>query len=287
MARTTRLAGWEVFPVGLGGMPLSIQGRPDETRAVAVIKAFIDGGGNFIDTANAYCLDNRDMGHNEALIDRALRKLGVRDRIVVATKGGLTRPNGAWEVDGRPEWLRASCEKSLRDLGVECIDLYQLHAVDPKVPFAETLDELARLKAEGKIRHVGLSNIIPMQLDVALMHLPVVSVQNRCSPLHKRDFATGMVQLCADRGVTFIPHSPVGGHFGHARLAKNPVLREIAGRHGVSAHAVAIAWLLAKGPHILPIPGASRVASIEDSLGAVRIGLTASEIAALDQLPDV
>lgn len=286
MKRAIDGTGWQVFPIGLGGMPLSIEGRPGEEQAFEVIKAFIDGGGDFIDTANAYCLDDRDMGHNERLISGALKRLGVGRKVIVATKGGLARPNGAWEVDGRPEWLRASCEQSLRDLEVDCIDLYQLHAVDPKVPLADSLQALADLQAAGKIRHIGLSNVRPDQLEAALTVAPIVSVQNRCSPFHKSDFANGVVRLCAGRGVAYIPHSPVGGHFGHVRLARHSLLHELAEKYRVSPYCIALAWLLAKGEHILPIPGASKVASILDSLHAPAVKLAPEDIAAIDRLPD-
>lgn len=286
MRRALGCTGLTVFPVGLGAMPLSIQGRPDEARALAVIKAFVDGGGDFIDTANAYCLDAGDMGHNERLIRRALDRLGVASRIVVATKGGLTRPHGQWEVDGRPEWLRASCEKSLRDLNTDCIALYQLHAVDPKVPLAESVGALLCLQAEGKIRHIGLSNVGPDQLREALTMAPVVSVQNRCHPFRKRDFHNGMVSLCAARGVSYIAHSPAGGHFGHTRLAADPEIGAIASRLGVSPYRIALSWLLQKEAHVLPIPGASRVDSITDSLGSVRLALAPVDMAVIDGLPD-
>ena len=279
--------GLKVFPIGLGAMPLSIQGRPDAAQAGAVIKAFIDGGGDFIDTANAYCVDQRDMGHNEQLIRRTLDRLGVADRIMVATKGGLIRPRGEWEVDGRPAWLRASCEKSLRDLNTDCIALYQLHAVDPKVPLADSLAALLQLQAEGKIRHIGLSNVRPEQLREALAQAPIVSVQNRCSLFNQGDFRNGMVDLCADKGVSYIAHSPVGGHFGHARLAAHAELGALAARLGVSAYRVALAWLMQKGSHILPIPGASKVASIIDSLRSVAVSLSAADMAVVDSLPDL
>ena len=144
-------------PIGLGGMPLSIEGRPDERTARAVIEAFVAGGGNFIDTAISYCLDNDDLGHNERLIAATLAALGRTD-VIVATKGGLTRPSGRWDVDCTPTWLRRCCEQSARDLGAP-IALYYLHAVDPNVPLAESLGELVKLRDEGKIAAIGLSNV--------------------------------------------------------------------------------------------------------------------------------
>jgi len=275
-----------VFPIGLGAMPLSIEGRPDPAQAFEVIKAFVDGGGDFIDTANAYCLDDRDIGHNERLIADCLTRLGVRDRVVIATKGGLTRPQGRWEVDGRPQWIRASCERSLRDLNATCIALYQLHAIDPKVPLLETLGELMRLREEGKIRHIGLSNVRAEHLQLALDHTTIASVQNRCNPFEQRDFRNGLMTLCRSRRVAYIPHSPVGGHHGHVRVNERGVLRELAGRYAISPYCVALAWLLAKGDHVLPIPGASRVSSIRDSLRAPDVRLTAEDTQAIDRLVD-
>lgn len=273
-----------VNAIGLGAMPLSLERRPDEAQALDVIRAFIEGGGDFIDTANVYCIDNDDIGHNERLIARALDKLSCRDTVTVATKGGVTRPHGDWETDGRPAFIRASCERSLRDLNTNCIALYQLHAVDPQVPLAETVGELARLQTEGKIRHIGLSNVRAEQLEAALRQVPIVSVQNRCNVLEQKDFRNGMVARCGRLGVTYIPHSPVGGHFGHRQLGAHALLQKLARARGCSPEVIALAWLLAKGGHILPIPGASRVASIRDSLSATRVTLAAEEVRVLDAL---
>ena len=277
-------SGISVQPIGLGGMPLSITGRPDEAQAFATIKAFVEAGGDLIDTANVYCMDDADLGHNERLIAGALRRLGKTAAVTVATKGGLRRPRGAWITDGHPQWLRASCEKSLKDLGVECITLYQLHAIDSKIGLAESLGELIRLKQEGKIRHIGLSNISPADLEQALAITPIVSVQNRCNVLEQRDFKNGLVRMCADKGVTFIPHSPVGGHQGHARLRGNNIITALAQKHGASVYQIALAWFLHKGQNIIPIPGASKPGSALDSLTATELRLTTEEVKELDRL---
>lgn len=279
--RTIGGSGLEVFPIGLGGMPLSIAGRPDEQRAYETIKAFVDTGGDFIDTANVYCLDDRDLGHNERLIGKALDRLGRRKEVLVATKGGLRRPNGAWVTDGDPKWLRQSCEQSLRDLGVECIALYQLHAIDHRVGLSDSLGELLRLQLEGKIRHIGLSNIGSRDLEAALGMTAIVSVQNRCNVLERRDFDSGLVRLCAERGVAFIPHSPVGGHQGHRRLAGNAAIAALARKHEASVYQIALAWLLHQGAHVIPIPGASKPASALASVKAAQIRLSAEEVAGL------
>jgi aryl-alcohol dehydrogenase-like predicted oxidoreductase len=280
MQRVIGTTGRNVYPIGLGAMPLSIQGRPDERTALAVIAAFVAGGGDFIDTAISYCLDDDDLGHNERLIAKALRTLGRRD-VLVATKGGLTRPNGSWDVDCSPTYLRRCCEQSARDLGAP-IGLYYLHAVDPAVPFADSVGELVRLRDEGKITAIGLSNVTARQLDEALRLTPIAAVQNRCSLEDRRDFDTGLVERCRQANVAYVPYSPVGGGHGHRRLAKNATLAQVAAKHSASPYAVALAWLLAKGPHVLPIPGASKVTSIVDSLSATQLTLDTADLAALD-----
>ncbi len=272
--------------IGLGAMPLSISGRPDQKQAFAVIEAFAAGGGNFIDTANVYCLDDNDIGHNERLIREALNELSLSDQVFVATKGGLRRPGGAWITDGHPDWLRQSCEHSLQALRTDCIGLYQLHAVDPKVDFSRSLEALVKLQEEGKIRHIGLSNVNSAQLEQALSLCLIASVQNRCNIFDKRDFHNGLIDFCQARHISYIAYSPVGGHNGHARLSREPLLLQLAAQYEATPHRIALAWLLHKGQHILPIPGASKVASIRDSLQATHLNLSAEDIAAIDRLPD-
>ncbi|CDI02361.1 Aldo/keto reductase [Candidatus Competibacter denitrificans Run_A_D11] len=272
--------------IGLGAMPLSISGRPDQKQAFAVIEAFAEGGGNFIDTANVYCLDDNDIGHNERLIREVLNELGLSDQVFVATKGGLRRPGGAWITDGNPDWLRQSCEHSLQALRTDCIGLYQLHAVDPKVAFTRSLEALIKLQEEGKIRHIGLSNVNSAQLEQALSLCLIASVQNRCNVFDKRDFHNGLIDFCQAHQISYIPYSPVGGHNGHTRLSREPLLLQLAAHYEATPHRIALAWLLHKGQHILPIPGASKVASIRDSLQATHLNLSAEDIAAIDRLPD-
>ena len=282
MKRPLGNTGLVVEPIGLGGMPLSIQGRPDERAALAVIESFVAHGGNHIDTAVSYCLDNDDLGHNERLIAKALAALGRTD-VVVATKGGLTRPDGRWEVDCSPQWLRHCCEQSARELGAP-IPLYYLHTVDGTVPLAESLGELVRLRDEGKIGAIGLSNVNRRQLDEALRLTRIAAVQNRCNVLDTRDFESGLVDHCRELGIAFVPYSPVGGHSGHRRLDQYPTLTRIADKHGATPYVIALAWLLAQGPHFVPIPGATKISSIESSLTAPRVGLDAEDLAALAAL---
>jgi aryl-alcohol dehydrogenase-like predicted oxidoreductase len=282
MKRPLGNTGLAVEPIGLGGMPLSIQNRPDERQALAVIEAFVAGGGDHIDTASSYCLDDDDFGHNERLIAKALRNLGRAD-VVVATKGGLTRPGGRWEVDCSPQWLRHCCEQSVQALGAP-IPLYYLHTVDPAVPLAESLGELIRLREEGKIAAIGLSNVNARHLDEALRLTPIAAVQNRCNVLDTRDFDLGLVAYCAELGIAYVPYSPVGGHSRHRRLDQYPSLARVAEKHGTTPYVIALAWLLAQGTHILPIPGATKVSSVESSLTAPRVRLDAEDLAALAAL---
>ncbi len=270
--------------IGLGAMPLSLANRPDEKAAFDVINAFINCGGNFIDTANVYCIDDTDIGHNEQLIQRALSQFGKSSDVIVATKGGLRRPKGRWDVDGSPEWLRQSCEKSLRDLNTDSIFLYQLHAPDPNVPLQESIGALKQLQDAGKIQHIGLSNVNAGEIEEANKIATIVSVQNRCNILERKSFTNGIVDYCLKHNIVFIPHSPVGGHFNHARLEKSAPLKKVAGKYNASVYQVALAWLLHQGKHILPIPGASKVSSITSSMGALSIRLESADLQLLEKL---
>ena len=273
-----------VAVVGFGGMPLSIQGRPDdEAAAVRVVHAALDAGMTLLDTANVYCLDDTDVGHNERLIAKALRSWGGRqDEAVIATKGGITRPKGAWDVDGRPASLHQACEQSLRALGTDCIALYQLHRPDPKVPFAESVGALAELRREGKIRWVGLSNVSVGEIREAAAIVPVVTVQNRLNPFFREALESGVVAHCAREGIGFLAYSPVGGGRLNKKLPQVMALRPIAAAHGATPHAVVLAWVLAQGPTVIVIPGARTVAHATDSATAADLALTPAELAAID-----
>jgi len=272
----------EVFAVGLGAMPLSLDGRPDEAQAFDVIQAFVDGGGNFIDSANVYCIDDSDVGHNEKLIARALAKLDDAKNIIVATKGGLRRPSGGWTVDGSPEWLRQSCEKSLQDLNTDSIFLYQLHAPDPNIPLTDSVGELARLKAEGKIHHIGLSNVTVEQIQLALSITDIISVQNRCNLFERTSFENGVVKFCKENNISFIAHSPVGGHFQHAQRAEDILLKILAEKYDVSTYQIMIAWLLHRNSSVVAIPGASKTSSVMDSLQAINVKFSKEEMQLLN-----
>lgn len=280
-AQTTRKLGpYAVFPVGLGGMYLSITGRPDEAQAIATIHAALDAGVTLLDTADVYCTDDGDLGHNERLIAKALR--GRRESVVVATKGGLERPRGAWTRNARPAHIKKACEASLKALGVSSIDVYQLHAPDPGVPFADTIGALAQLREAGKIKNVGLSNVSVMELETARSIVPIVSVQNRWNPQHRAPETDGILSACEKHGIAFLPYSPFGGASGAKGLSQVGRLAEAARSRGVSPHRLIIAWMLAKSPVVIPIPGARRAASIVDSAQAAQLSLSAADLSAIE-----
>jgi len=272
-----------VSPIGLGGMALSISGRPaDEAIGIRVIQAALDHGVTLIDTADVYCLDDTDIGHNERLIARALKGWsGARDGVIVATKGGMTRPGGRWERNGRPEHLRRACDHSLRALGTDRIDLYQLHTPDPEVPLADSVGALAELQRAGKIRWVGLSNVSVADIEAASQSVTVVTVQNRLNLFFREALDAGVVAECDRRGIGFLAYSPVGGGRLNKKLPGHAVLQSIGRRHAVSPHAVALAWVLAQGRTVVPIPGARTVEHALDSHGAAGVVLAPEEVGAI------
>jgi aryl-alcohol dehydrogenase-like predicted oxidoreductase len=272
-----QIAGTDVFPIGLGGMPMSLSGRPPEERSLRTIETALDAGVNLIDTADAYAKDETDVGHNERLIARALR--GRRDGAIVATKGGHTRRGQAWELDGRPEHIKAACEASLKALETDRIDLYQFHRPDPEVPYAESIGAFKELQDEGKVRWVGISNASVEQIEEACSIVDVVSVQNQLSLEYSSPIAKGEVALCEERGIAFLPWSPLGGiPRADEAPGRHGAVREAAEAHGVSPQQVALAWLLTLSPVVIPIPGASRPESIQDSVRAADLELTPDEL---------
>jgi aryl-alcohol dehydrogenase-like predicted oxidoreductase len=272
-----------VPPVGFGGMPLSVAGRPPDEQGVRVIHAALDAGVTLIDTADAYCLEEGEVGHNERLVARALREWkGPRDSLVVATKGGLVRPQGSWERNGRPEHLRRACDRSLRALGVERIDLYQFHAPDAAVPFDESIGALAELQRAGKVRWLGLSNVSVRDIDAARRQVEVVTVQNRLNPFFREALAEGVLAHCTALGIGFLAYSPVGGGRLNKKLPEHGVVKDVARRHGASPHAVVLAWVLAQAPNVIVIPGARTVEHALDSVAAGRLSLSADELHRID-----
>ncbi|MBZ5713588.1 aldo/keto reductase [Nannocystis pusilla] len=275
--------GLHVSSIGLGGMPLSLESRPAKSEAIKVIHAALRAGVTLIDTADVYCIDHAEVGHNEKLIAAALDQWPDPESVVVATKGGLTRPGGAWVTDAHPRRLKAACEASLKALKIPAIALYQLHAVDDVVPLEDSVGALAELRRAGKIMHIGLSNVTAAQIRRAQQVAPIVSVQNRCGVFDRRDFNNGVIPLCEAEKIAYLAYSPVGGSRGKHRVTDDPTLRRIAANHGVSPFQIALAWLLARSPVIVPIPGASKITSAIDSAAAGALELSSDDIAALEQ----
>ena len=283
-ARSLGPAAPGVSAMGFGAMPLSSAGRPSEDQAIRTIHAALDAGVTLLDTANVYCLDDSDLGHNERLIAKALAAWsGSRDGVIVATKGGMTRPAGRWERNGgHPDRLRRACEGSLKALGVERIDLYQYHAPDPNVPFADSVGALAELRTQGKIRWVGLSNVSVAQIEEARGMVPITTVQNRLNPFFRQAVEEGVVAHCGAQGIGLLAYSPVGGGRLNKKLPDHPVVRPIAQRLGVSPHAVVLAWVLAQGPAVIPIPGSRTPEHVRDAISAVDLTLSPEDIAAIN-----
>jgi aryl-alcohol dehydrogenase-like predicted oxidoreductase len=283
--QTRRIGDADVSAIGLGGMPMSIEGRPDEDRSIRTIHAALDAGVTFIDTADAYHLEAGEVGHNESLIAKALATYGGdASDVLVATKGGHLRPgDGSWTLDGSPDYLKQACEASLKRLGVEAIGLYQFHRPDPNVPYAESVGAVRDLLDEGKIRMAGISNADPAQIREAneVLGGRLVSVQNQFSPAFRS--SEPELRLCDELGIAFLPWSPLGGIGKAGQLGSSfAPFDEVARARGVSPQQVALAWMLAKSEHVVPIPGSSRPETIQDSVKAVELELTADELARLD-----
>lgn len=280
------LGGRTVSTIGLGGMPMSIEGRPDEARSIETIHAALDAGVTLFDTADAYHRDADEVGHNEELIARALRTASTAtDEVLVATKGGHLRPgDGSWTLDGRPEHLKDAAKASARRLGVETIGLFQFHRPDPEVAYADSIGALAELLDEGVIAMAGISNASIAQIDEAdeVLGGRLVSVQNQFSPA----FRSSLEELrhCEARGIAFLPWSPLGGISRAGAVGEDhTAFQAVADAHGVSPQQIALAWELALAPQVIPIPGASRPASITDSVQAAEIELSAAELASLSR----
>lgn len=274
-----------VSEIGLGGMPMSIEGRPDETRAIATIHAALDAGVTLIDTADAYHRDAAEVGHNELLIARALSTYGAdTSGVLVATKGGHLRPgDGSWTVDGRPEYLKQAAKASAQRLGVDAIGLYQFHRPDPEVPYAESVGAIRDLLDEGVIRMAGISNANPDQIREAndVLGGRLVSVQNQFSPAFRS--SEPELRLADELGIAFLPWSPLGGITSAGELGSRfEPFKDVADARGISPQVVALAWHLAQSPRVIPIPGSSRPETIRDSVTAVEVELTPEELAALD-----
>jgi pyridoxine 4-dehydrogenase len=260
-----------VTRLGFGAMRVTGRGiwgePPDVDEAKAVLRRAVELGANFIDTADSY---GPEVSEN--LIAEALHP--YPDGLVIATKGGLERPGpGRWPANGRPEHLKAACDGSLRRLRLEQIPVYQLHRPDPAVPLEDSVGALVDLQKAGKIRHIGLSNVSVRQLQDAQRLTPVVSIQNRYN-LGDRG-SEAVLDACEKEALAFLPWAPIQD------VGARPVVREIADRHGANVQQVVLAWLLARSPHMLPIPGTGSVAHLEENVAAAALQLTADEVRSL------
>jgi aryl-alcohol dehydrogenase-like predicted oxidoreductase len=288
--KTRKIADLEVSAIGLGGMPMSIEGRPEESRSIATIHAALDEGVTLIDTADAYHQYADEVGHNESLIAKAVASWGGdTSNVLIATKGGHLRPgDGSWYVNGRPEYIKQAAEASLKRLGVDAIGLYQFHRPDPEVPIADSYGAIRDLLDEGKIRLAGISNANPEQIRLAqeILGGRLASVQNQFSPAFRS--SEPELELCTELGIAFLPWSPLGGISGAAKLGDRfAPFQQVAEARGLTPQVVALAWHLAKSPYVIPIPGASRPESIRNSVQAVDVTLTAEELVALDEIAEL
>ncbi|GHB52449.1 oxidoreductase [Streptomyces umbrinus] len=283
--QTRTVGDVQVGAIGLGGMPMSIEGRPDEQRSVATVHAALEAGVTLIDTADAYHRDADEVGHNESLIARAVAEYGGdTSDVLIATKGGHLRPgDGSWTLNGSREYLKKACDASLERLGVEAIGLYQFHRPDPRVPYEESVGAIRDLLDAGKIRFAGISNASPDRIRLAneILGGRLVSVQNQFSPAFRS--SEPELELCAELGIAFLPWSPLGGISNAGALgSRYAAFADVAQTHGVSPQQVCLAWMLAKAPVVIPIPGSSRPETIRDSVAAAELKLSAEEQARLD-----
>lgn len=266
--------GVAVNRLGFGAMRITgpgIWGPPaDAQEAVRVLRRALELNVNFIDTADSY-----GPNVSEELIARALHPYAPG--LVIATKGGLTRPGpDVWNRNGQPQHLRQACEGSLRRLKLEQIDLYQLHAPDPRVPYEASVGELVRLKEEGKIRLIGLSNVSVAEIKLAQSLTPIASVQNRYNMADRG--SDRVLDYCQEQGIAFIPWAPLGSSRLTQGSGAGKALARLASRHEVSTGQAVIAWLLARSAVMLPIPGTSSVAHLEENVAAAGVRLSTEEL---------
>ncbi|MCL2449499.1 MAG: aldo/keto reductase [Polyangiaceae bacterium] len=269
--------------IGIGTMPLAVRSRPPEHEAIRLIHRALDAGVNWIDTADTYSMDDDDLGYGERLVARALgeRSPSERRAILVITKGGWRRPGGQWTVDGSPRHLRRACEGSLKALGVSSIFLYVLHFPDPKVDYVDSGGALVDLQREGKVQHIGISNVDVGLIKDAQSVAVVRMVQNQCNLFDRFSFTNGVVDYCIKNNIAFVAHSALGGHTGHARVQENRVIAQVAARRDLTPHQVVLLWLLAQSPHLFAVTGASRLDSLESNLRALDASLSPDDMADL------
>jgi aryl-alcohol dehydrogenase-like predicted oxidoreductase len=277
--------GPHVGAIGIGTGPLCIpQNRPSVEDAISVLSRAATLGITLWDTADAYCKDEADMGYGDFLCQKAFASLPaeLRERVVIATKGGTVRPNNRWERNTRPDYLASAIDASLRALQTDSIDLWQLHAPDGKTPFADSIGAIAEAKQQGKIRLVGLSNVTAAQIEEAAAIVPLASVQNHYSFHSRNPEEDGVLDKCRELGLAFLPYSPFGGMDEAKQLGQTGVLAEVAKQLNSSPQQTVLAWLLRKYDGIIPIPGMSRIESMEDNIKAQDIVVTDAQFEQLN-----
>lgn len=272
--------GPQVSVVGLGGMLLSITGRPPEDQSQRVVQSALDAGVTLFDTSDAYCLEEQEVGHNERLLTRALE--GNRSQVTVMTTVGLRRPGGAWTVDSSPEYLVESVERSLRNQGVETLDLVSLYAPDNRVPYEDSVGALAKLQQEGKIKYVGLCNAELSHLKTAEAITKIQAVQNRWHPQAREIEKNGVLEHCTSGGIAFIAYAPFGGTLGAPTLTTLGKLSDQARRRRLSPYQLVLAWMINKSQVTFVVPGARRSESVEDSAGAGAVEFDADAVRAVE-----
>ena len=277
--------GIPVSAIGLGGMPMSLSSRPPEAQSIATIHRALDLGVTLIDTADSYCKDESDKHHNERLIYKALQEYSKdTSNVMIATKGGLMRPNGDWTRNGNPDHLRETIHASFEALGGDQpIGLWQYHAPDPNYSIEESLKPAREAVVNGLIRFVGVSNFSVEQIKRARDVVEIASVQNQYNPWHREPESDGVLEYCDREGLTFLPWSPLGGNRRFSQIKEIEAIVQLAQAKGVSVYSIVLAWLRAKSPSVLPIPGASKPESIEDSITAASVQLEQSEVDQIDQ----
>lgn len=261
-------------------MLLSINGRPPGDQAQRVIKSALDSGITLFDTADAYCLDDQEVGHSERALAVGLE--GQRERVVVMTMVGCRRPGGAWTVDSDPEYLTEAVHRCLKNQRVDCLDLVSLYSPDVRVPYEESVGALGRLKDQGKLKYVGVCNVDMEHLKRAEAVTPIQTVQNRWNPQARQAEKEGIIDYCAEKSIGFVGYAPFGGTLGAPTLTTLGKLSDQARRRRLSPYQLVLAWMINKAPNIFVVPGARRSESVEDSSGAGNVEFDPDAVRAVE-----
>ena len=281
--------GQYVHPIGYGAMALSYPGRPETKESLSLLEGLIRKGPIYVDSANVYCQHENELGHNERLIANLLsRSPELAQNIYIGTKGGLTLRDKTFHIDASPKQLRSSCEQSLKNLNQESIFMYFLHTFDDQVPIEDSVYELSQLQKEGKIQHIGLSNVSIHHLKRILPICRIEAVQNKLNLYKKDDLFNGVIDLCERHQITYMPYSPLGGkkYGGVQKLIKLQDIPKIADFHHASVFQVILSWLISQSASILPIPSSRIYEKVIENLNASYLSLDEDQISDLNDIPD-